>query len=226
MTVELDHDPVDENERVDEEHYAMAGQEHRDVISRLYEGLKLAFVGRTDRLVMAEVDLYPPGERVKMIPDVAVVFGLPQASMSSYRVGRDGPAPDVVLEVVSPLETDDARSRKLDRYAAMGAREVWFLHLHPAVSLRYRLVGATWAAETQDVCEALDGVRFGAVDGRLEPYLPDGSPFPAGWAAADERVRLETARADGEAARADGEAARAERLAARLRELGVDPERV
>ncbi len=223
MTVELDRDPVDENARVDEEHQAMAGQEHRDAISRLYEGLKLSFVGRSDRLVMAEVDLYPPGERVKMIPDVAVVFGLPQASMSSYRVERDGPAPTLVLEVVSPFETDDARTRKLGRYGSMGVSEVWFLHLDPPASFRYRLIEREWIADSPAACGLLDGVRFGALDGRFVPFLADGTPFPD---AADALVRTEAARADGEAARADGEAARADRLAARLRELGVDPDLV
>ena len=48
---------MDENQLVDEEHYGVAGQEHPDVISRLYEGLKLLYAGRNDRLVMAEVDL-------------------------------------------------------------------------------------------------------------------------------------------------------------------------
>ena len=245
---------VDENELVEEEHYAMAGQEHRDVITRLYEGLKLLFDGRDDRLVMAEVDLYPPGEQVKMIPDIAVVFGVAQSVVNSYRVGRSGPAPTVVLEVVSRWETEDARTRKLERYATIGVLEVWFLHMHPPVNVRYSRLDGGWQADTPVRCDLLDGVSFPAVEGVLELHTPDGRPFPLNTAsselqarAAVERALAEAQRADAESERADAEAERAEaeaeraaeeavrarataglahRLATRLRELGVDPDTV
>ena len=238
---------IDENELVEEEHYAMAGPEHRDVISRLYEGLKLVYIDRTDRLVMAEVDLYPPGARVKMIPDVAIVRGLPQYRVEAYRVGETGPPPSIVLEVVSRYENEDARRRKLERYGSMGVEEVWFLHLHPAGSVRYRMVDAVWQLDSPRVCDLLDGVSFASVDGELEPRFADGTPFPESMAAVAveaqaeaaraeaevERARDESARAEAdveraeaEAARARAEAGRAERLALRLRELGVDPDTV
>lgn len=245
---------VDENELVEEEHYAMAGQEHRDVISRLYEGLKLLFVERNDRLVMAEVDLYPPGATVKMIPDLAVVAGLPQTVMRSYRVGETGPSPAIVFEIVSRWENEDARERKLERYGAMAVAEVWFLHLHPPAITRYTWSAPSWRVDSPSRCEVLGGVSFVSVDDALEMLMPDGTPFPTSIADSELRANSEAARATTEAARAMAEAerataaaaraameleraedvaararaaaGRADRLAARLRELGVDPDLV
>jgi hypothetical protein len=227
---------------------AGSGQQHRDVISRLYEGLKLLYADRTDRLVMAEVDLYQPDERLKMIPDVAVVFGLPQSQIESYHVDRTGPAPTVVIEVVSRFETEDSRGRKLERYARMGVPEVWFLHIHriPMV-LRYELVRTTWNVAMAEECDVLDGVRFVVDDDVLDLRFSDGTPFPESIAAVAVRAQVEAARAGAEAARAEAEveraqaeaeraqaeaaharaeAGRAGRLASRLREMGVDPDTV
>ena len=52
MTV--DTSALDEAE-VEREHYAVAGQDHRDLVTRIYEGLKAQFADREDRLVLSEV---------------------------------------------------------------------------------------------------------------------------------------------------------------------------
>ena len=136
MTVELEIEPATETD-VEWGHKLMAGQQHRDLVTRLYEGLKLLFRDRSDRLVMSEVSTYD-ATGTMTIPDVAVVFGRPQANVRSYRVGSDAPAPEVVIEVVSPNDTDDANGNKLDAHRKLGTKELWFLHLRTGVEARFR----------------------------------------------------------------------------------------
>lgn len=187
---------------VEREHYLMAGQQHRDLVTRLYEGLKLLFRERSDRLVMSEVSTASPDGRW-MIPDIAIVLGQPQAEHRSYRVGVNGPAPTIVLEVVSPNDTDDVNGNKLDRHLQLGTAEMWFLHLRTGGVQRFVVEDGRFVMAPVGPCDALEGVRFEVEDGRFDPRYGDGSPFPHA---------------------ASAEAARAERLAARLRAAGIDPD--
>ncbi|MGE0726693.1 MAG: Uma2 family endonuclease [Acidimicrobiia bacterium] len=194
---------------VEREHYSMAGQQHRDLVTRLYEGLRLLFADRTDRLVLAEVTTMTASGRM-MIPDIAVVFGLPQQQHRSYRVGTTGPAPRVVLEVVSPMDTDEINATKLGRHLELGTEELWFLHVRTGSIERFIVLDGAFVPVPAPSCAALEDIRFEPRGGTVEPVFADGTPFPLHAAA--------------EAARATAEAARAARLAERLRAAGLDPD--
>lgn len=194
---------------VEREHYLMAGQQHRDLVTRLYEGLKLLFADRADRLVLAEVTTLAPAGRM-MIPDIAVVFGLPQQQHRSYRAGVTGPPPRVVLEVVSPMDTDEINARKLERHLELGTEELWFLHVRTGSIERFLVLDGRFVPVPAPTCAALEDIRFEPRHGTVEPVYADGTPFPSSAAA--------------EAARAATEAARAARLAEKLRAAGIDPD--
>lgn len=56
-------------------------------------------------------------------PDVAVFKGVPYSSVISWRIGKTGPAPQVVFEIASGRTWDTDLNDKPDRYAFMGVRE-------------------------------------------------------------------------------------------------------
>ena len=62
-------------------------------------------------------------EREAVVPDVFLVFGVPDRARDSYRVSNEGKVPDFVLEVASKgTYQKDLRSKK-DKYERMGVRE-------------------------------------------------------------------------------------------------------
>jgi Uma2 family endonuclease len=207
MTTLLDEDAL--VAEAEQEHYAMAGAAHHNLVIRLYEGLLTIFQHRHDACVLAEVTWFLSGGR-PMIPDIAVILGAPQTEPDSWRQDRGDPAPTVIIEVVSRSENDEIKLAKLDRFQQAGAGEVWFLHL---------LTGSheCWRADTagvlrfvhDDTSALLDGVRFGVgPDGQVVPFFSNGDEFPGHlWV---EMARTRRAEQRAEAAEQRAEVAEAE----------------
>ncbi len=120
----------------------------------------------------------PPGTGVE--PDCAFYVGARargyQAALVEGEAAADAylerTAPDLVVEV----EITSADEGKIERYGAIGVRELWrlrgrkgtrelrvdFLALHPGTALRPMPASEVLGGLTAgDVCEAVDGVRFG-----------------------------------------------------------------
>src|SRR5207248_1015360 len=65
-----------------------------------------------------------------LVPDVAVVKGVPYAKRRSWRVGRTGPPPQVVFEILSQETWEKDCGEKLRKYALMGMQEYFTYDPH------------------------------------------------------------------------------------------------
>jgi Uma2 family endonuclease len=214
MTTALDEDAL--VAQVEQEHYLMAGAAHHNLVIRLYEGLLTEFDGRDDACVLAEVTWFLPNGQ-PMIPDIAVIRGVPQSEPSSWRQDRGDAPPSVLIEVVSPGDTEEIHRAKLDRFELAGAEEVWFLHLLTgAIACWRRTAEGNLRIVHDDTSALLNGVHFGiGPDGRVVPFFSNGDEFPS-------HLAVVMARAQRAEARALAAEAELERLQAALRAHGID----
>src|SRR5436309_1617773 len=65
----------------------------------------------------------PGAPRPSLAPDIAVIKGVPVRPVNSWRVGRTGPAPEVVFEILSAETWKKDVEEKPVAYARMGIQE-------------------------------------------------------------------------------------------------------
>jgi Uma2 family endonuclease len=180
--------------------------------------------------------LEDPGPPVA--PDIAVIKGVGLRPLTSWRIGTTGPAPQVVLEILSADTWKKDLQEKPDLYARLGVHEYFAYDPTPsplAPATQHRLFG--WRREP-----LLAGMTalLPSEDGSLWSeelasfLLPDGQLLRL--ADRQRRLRLTEAEAEAAARRAEARARRAEAaarqaaerraeaLAEKLRSLGVDPD--
>ncbi len=182
---------------------------------------------RNDPNVFVASDLlwYPvEGERdIRTAPDVMIAFGRPKGRRSSYRQWREaGVAPQVVIEIRSPSNTDAHLANLLEFYRMYGVEEYYLYDpdedfLEGWHRSRSRLVRNR--RMNGHVSPRL-GIRFDTSGTELVVYHPDGRPFVAPDVQAEEteqemekahrRVEHEKKRAEEEKKRAEEEKKRAE----------------
>ncbi|MGH2494073.1 MAG: Uma2 family endonuclease, partial [Ktedonobacteraceae bacterium] len=151
-------------------------------------------------------------------PDVTVIKGVAyQSTTRSWRVGKSGPAPQVVFEIASQETWKKDLDEKPDRYAHMGVQEYFAYDPHefplPA-SRNRRLFGWQFDQDSQSMQAmrpAPDGSLWSA---SLESWLvPDGATLRlydrngqmrlTYGEAADQRAEAEARQKQAEAQRAD-----------------------
>ena len=214
---------------------------HADLVHYLVEVLTWLFRGRLyaiyDNLNMyqtANPNEYP------VAPDVAVIKGVPHRSIRSWRVGRSGPAPQVVFEIASEETWKKDLMEKPVKYARMGAQEYFAYDPHDSplpLSRNRRLFGWQLDQDGQAMQDMLSGPNGSLWSPSLESWLvPDGATLRLydrnglirltyGEAEAQQK-QLEARRADVAIQRAEMEARRAQALAEKLRSLGIDPDQI
>jgi Uma2 family endonuclease len=208
-----------------------------EYIVMVKEGLESLFSRRDDVFIAADLLWYPVEgrNRVRIAPDVMVVFGRPKGYRGSYLQWQEGDLPpQVVFEILSPGNTGPEMLAKLAFYNQHGVEE--YFEYDP---LTGTLSGWQRLDTTGDLLpvEAMRGwtsprlgVRFDLDDQRLVLYRPDGEPFKSlvqmteERNAANQRAEREEERANQAEARATEAAAAAERLREKLRALGIDPD--
>ena len=97
-------------------------------ITYINQSLGTAFADRGDVFIAGDLLWYPvrgnPDE--KSAPDALVVFDQPKGYKTSYMQWRNNDMPPhVVFEVLSPGNTDEEMSRKLEFYEKYGAKEYY-----------------------------------------------------------------------------------------------------
>ena len=204
----------------------------REVLKWLFHGQACAIYGNLNFYQTANSKEYP------LAPDIAVIKGVEHRPVRSWRVGKTGPAPQVVFEIASEETWQKDLQEKPLKYGLMGVREYFAYdpNEHPLnrETMR-RLFG--WQrdkgrGEMRAMPLPLDGRLWSRY---LESFLvPDGEFLRLYDTAGQLRLtkaESEARRADEEsearqteARRADAEARRAEALAERLRSLGIDPD--
>jgi Uma2 family endonuclease len=175
-------------------------------------GLDALFRDDPNVFVAGDLLWYPVegDNKVRMAPDVMVVFGRPKGERGSYRQWEeDGIAPQVVFEVLSPGNRMAEMMRKFHFYEKFGVEEYYIYDPERLTLEGWRRPGAGLQEipEMDGWISPRLGLRFVLAGGELRLIGPDQGPFAA---------YRELARERDEAVR------RAERLAARLKELGED----
>ena len=165
--------------------------------------------------------------RYLVVPDLMVVFGVPDKGRPSYKVWEEGEVPDFVLEVASQgTYQKDLRSKK-DTYERMGVREYCVFdprgNMHRPRLQLFRLEGrvykrVNWWGDPDGplaVTSATLALELHFKDDRMRFWDPKSREYVleqrderAGRL--EERARYEEARAQCEEARARYEEARAQ----------------
>ena len=187
-----------------------------------------------------------------LVPDVALIKGVPYDPVTSWKVGQDGPAPQVVFELLSKGTWERDLTEKPLAYAHMGVQEYFAYDPHKrplASATAQRLFG--WRLNPRDATMyPLSLQQHGSLwsvelDSRLVPdgrwlRLSDRSGHLRLTEAETERQQRELAnqraqaeaqhaqaaeqQARAEAQRAQAAERRARLLAEKLRSLGLDPD--
>jgi Uma2 family endonuclease len=185
-----------------------------EVLTWLFHGQRYAIYGNLNIYQTADAMEYP------IAPDVAIIKGVAyQPTIRSWRVGKSGPAPQVVLEIASEETWRKDLLEKPGKYADMGVQEYYAYDPHePSLprSAGRRLFG--WPLDQNRKI--------------MRPMLPrpDGSlwsPALDSWLVPDgPTLRLYDSADQMRMTRAEAEARRSQAMAEKLRSLGIDPDQL
>ncbi len=184
-----------------------------DVLTWLFHGQLCAVYDNLNFYQTANPLEYP------LAPDIAIIKGVSHHPTRSWRVGKSGPAPQVVFEIASEETWKKDLEEKPSRYARMGVQEYFAYDPHESPlrgSGNRRLFGWQLDPDRQIMREMPIGPNGSLWSPRLDSWLvPDGA-----------MLRLYDR--NGLMRLTYGEAAdrRAEALAEKLRSLGIDPDQV
>lgn len=203
-----------------------------ELIVALKGNLDILLMDREDAFVAADLLWYPleSNKRIRVAPDVLVVFGQPKGKRGSYIQWKEnGVSPQVVVEIISPSNTwRELAVTKNDFYNRHGVQEyyvfdpdeeantldVWVRSETTGV-LEPQAYVSTWTSP-------LLGIRFDMLQNPFAAYYPDGGRFMS-MTELEQKARQAEEAARKAEERATRLEAREARLLAKLRELGVDP---
>ena len=193
-------------------HYLM------EVLTQLFHGQACALYENFN-FYQTNDPMEPP-----LVPDIALIKGVEERDLQelkSWRVGKTGPAPQVVFEIASEETWKKDLEEKPDRYARMGVKE-YFAYDPNKRPLRRSRTGARrlfgWQLDPEHRVM------------REMPAGPDGriwSFYLQSWLVPDGRsLRLYDNQGNLRLTAAETEAKRSEALAEKLRSLGIDPDQI
>ncbi len=163
-----------------------------------------------------------------LAPDIAVIRGITEPAIRSYRVGVYGPPPQVVFEFASKETWKRDLQEKPDEYDRMGVEEYYAYDPNPStLSLSRRRGQRLFGWQRDRATGVLHEIPLDG-NGRLwspllQSYLvPDGTNLRL----SDRFGNLRLTEAEEERKRAEAERRRADALAEKLRELGIDPDQL
>ncbi|MBV9690256.1 MAG: Uma2 family endonuclease [Ktedonobacteraceae bacterium] len=215
-------------------------EDHSTLVYYLRGVLSMLFAGQRSRLYY-NLNFYQTAYRKEypVAPDIAVIKGVEVGRVRSWRVGKTGPAPHVVIEIASEETWSIDLQEKPIKYAAMGVEEYFAYDPNEPVLRRdgRRLFG--WRLDRAS--RSMHALPLDS-EGRLwsmhlESFLvPDDADLRLYDSTEhlrltqDEAQALQTEtqkqRADAEAEARRAEKQRADALAEKLRSLGIDPDQI
>src|SRR5713226_4788277 len=207
---------------------------HADLVTYLMDVLKWYYHGQLCALY-ENLNIYQTANPLEypMAPDIAVFKGVSRRPIKSWRVGKSGPAPQVVFEIASEETWKKDLLEKPVKYARMGVQEYFAYDPHESPLPRSgnrRLFGWRLDQDRQTMKEMPSGPNGSLWSPSLESWLvPDGATLRL----YDRNGQMRLTYGEAEAQRADAEAQqklvevrRAQALAEKLRSLGIDPDQV
>lgn len=213
-----------------------------DWIFLLKWNIDVMFGDRADVSVAADNFIYPiEGEpKIALAPDVYIVFGRPKGDCASYKVWEEaGIFPQVIFEVLAPLNRFGEMLKKLQYYERFGAEEYYVLQPNGEMALEgwRRVADKLEQIPTDDMIDFISprlNVHFVTNAGVVEVYGPDGKKWDTPLAMvresnelrdkAEKRAEESEEKAMLAYAERDSIQSERDRLAAKLRELGLDPD--
>ncbi len=183
----------------------------------LHSNLDVQYRAAADVFVAGNHLIYPveKDNKARQAPDVYLAFGRPKRERGSYKVWEEqGVFPQVIFEVWTPNNRQQAMEDKREFYEKYGAEEYYIVYPEfPSHAEGWRRAGDRFVRvpDMNGWVSPRLGIRFVLDTGTLGVVGPNGRPFLSAAELAAERDAAEQ---------------RAERLAARLRELGVDPDAI
>jgi Uma2 family endonuclease len=168
----------------------------------------------------------PDWRECPLAPDIAVIKGVDFGHVRSWRIGKTGPAPQVVLEIASEETWKKDLGEKPMQYMLMGVQEYFAYDPNvPALrrSTSQRLFG--WHLDKRE--QVLQQMPVG-LNGRLwsfhlDSFLVPDTEFLRLY---DRNGQLRLTRAEAEAEARRAATRRAEALAEKLRAFGIDPDQL
>jgi Uma2 family endonuclease len=191
------------------------------------EVLRQYLLGQQATVLANQFLYYAQGlPKLRVAPDVMVIFGVEPGGRDSYKIWEEGEVPRVIFEMTSKGTQQEDQLIKRRLYAQIGVQEYWLFDPKgewlDAPLMGYRLVGDDYVPITDFCSEAL-GLQL-QVEGKLIAFTEIATGrrllMPAEL---EQALAQEQARANQERVRAEQEQQRAERLAEQLRALGVEP---
>jgi Uma2 family endonuclease len=141
---------------------------HVYAILMTLEVLRQYLEGQQATVLANQFFYYAQGSKLRVAPDVMVIFGVEPGGRDSYILEQEGAIPSVIFEMTSPGTKNEDKGKKKDLYARLGVSEYWLFD-----------------PKGEWIKDKLDGYRLISVeeDGKLvNRYVPitDGTSQPLG----------------------------------------------
>jgi Uma2 family endonuclease len=205
---------------------------HADLVHYLMEVLKWQF--REQRCAIYEnLNFYQTANyhEYPLAPDIAVIKGVERWHVRSWRVGKSGPAPQVVFEIASPETWKKDLEEKPFKYGQMGVKEYFAYDPYERPldrDMSRRLFGWQLDKGSGQMRAMPVHPDRGVWSHYLESLLvPDGEYLRLYESNGQRRLTQAEAKdrqVEEEAEARRAETRRAEALAEKLRALGIDPD--
>jgi len=205
---------------------------HADLVNYLLDVLKWLLHGRL-YAIYDNLNFYQTADPYEypIAPDIAIIKGIAHRPTRSWRVGKSGPAPQVVFEIASQETWQKDLAEKPAKYARMGVQEYFAYDPNEpplSHSANRRLFGWRLDQGRQVMKEILPGSNGSLWSASLESWLvPDGTMLrlydhsgqmrltgmeaeARQRQAADQRADMAVQQAEAEARRAQAETQRAD----------------
>jgi hypothetical protein len=195
--------------------------DHLYAILVTLEVLRQYLTGRPATVLADQFLYYSQGyPRLRVAPDVMVIFDVAPGGRESYKLWEEGQVPAVIFEMTSPSTRSQDTEFKKTLYQQLGVKEYWLFDPKgewiPEQLRGYQLVNDAYQPIWNQQSQVL-GLRL-VPEGKLIDFyrLDNGAKLltPA-------ELQTELANAQNQAKQ---ERLRAERLAEQLKALGIEPE--
>lgn len=207
------------------------------LIVTIKENLELLFAQSQDVFIAGDLLWYPVegDNKIRIAPDVMVVFGRPKGDRGSYLQWRENHiTPQVVFEILSPGNRPQEMLRKFMFYQRYGVEE-YYVYDPDDIELTGFIRNGSSLEEIEPMngwVSPLLGIRFELTQGNLEIYDSHGRKFQTflelEQQREQERLAKEQALAEKEQVLAElaQEKQRYRELVDQLRNRGIDPQQL
>ena len=153
---------------------------HAELVNYLLDVLRCLFHGRLCA-IYDNLNFYQTSNwrEYPVAPDIAIIPGTAYRRVRSWRIGKSGPAPQVVFEIASQETWHKDLEEKPGKYASMGVQEYFAFDPHDfplSASRNRRLFGWRLDENSQTMREMPPGPDGSLWSQRLQSWLiPDGT---------------------------------------------------